>query len=72
MKVSNSIVQHYLNLNDEMMTVEQMADMLHISKWGVLKRIERGMIPAHKNGRRWYILKSELMKEIRSNNPSNF
>ena len=51
MKASNSIVQHYLNLNDEMMTVEQMADMLHISRWGVLKKIRSPRKTSSNTGR---------------------
>lgn len=55
-----------MNVNEEMLTVEKVAELMCISKWGVLKQIERGILPAHKNGRRWYILKSELVQYVRN------
>lgn len=63
---NNSIIAQFINLNEEMMTVEKVAEILCISKWGVLKQIERGVITAHKHGRRWYIMKSELMQQLRN------
>ena len=63
---NNSIVKQFVNINEQTLKVEETAELLGISKWGVLKRIERGLLPAHKNGRRWYVLKSELMDYLRS------
>ena len=62
---NNSIVRQFVNVNEEALKVEQTAELLGISRWGVLKRIERGLLPAHKDGRRWYVLKSELMEYLR-------
>lgn len=63
---SNSIVKQFVNVNDRPLKVEETAELLGISRWGVLKRIERGLLPAHKNGRRWYLMKSELIEYLRN------
>lgn len=63
---NNSIVKQFVNVNDMLLKVEEAAELLGISRWGVLKRIERGLLPAHKDGRRWYLLKSELIEYLRS------
>ena len=66
MEQSNSIVKQFVNVNDKPLKVEETAELLGISRWGVLKRIERGLLPAHKNGRRWYLMKSELIEYLRN------
>ena len=66
MEQSNSIVKQFVNVNDRPLKVEETAELLGISRWGVLKRIERGLLPAHKNGRRWYLMKSELIEYLRN------
>ncbi|MBR5657037.1 MAG: helix-turn-helix domain-containing protein [Prevotella sp.] len=63
---NNSIVKQFVNINEKPLKVEETAELLGIGRWGVLKRIERGLLPTHKNGRRWYVLKSELMDYIRN------
>jgi excisionase family DNA binding protein len=63
---SNSIVKQFVNVNDRPLKVEETAELLGISRWGVLKRIERGLLPAHKNGRRWCLMKSELIEYLRN------
>ena len=47
-------------------SVERLAEELGISRQAVRKLIERKLIPAHKNGRMWYILKSEYINSIRA------
>lgn len=47
-------------------SVERLAEELGISRQAVRKRIERKLIPAHKKGRMWYILKSEYINSIRA------
>lgn len=59
------IVQHLIDANDTIWSVAQLAAILGRSKWAVLKRIERGTIPAHKEGASWYILKSEYIAQLR-------
>lgn len=54
-----------MNVNDEMLSVDQVAEQLHIKRAAALKRIQRGQIPAHKQGKAWYVLKSEWMDTIR-------
>ena len=46
-------------------SVGALAKELGITKQAVRKRIERKLIPAHKKGRLWYILKSEYISAIR-------
>ena len=59
------VVQHIMNVNDEVWTVQQLARMLNLSVAAVQKRIQRGTIPAHKQGKYWYILKSEYIAYIK-------
>ena len=58
--------QIVIDSNEEVWSIEQMARMLGISAQGVRKRILRGFIKAHKEGRRWYVLKSEYISNLRS------
>lgn len=62
---NGSVVNSIVDINDEVLNVTQLSEMIGITKWGVLKRIERGIIPAHKEGRRWYVLKSEYVAQLR-------
>ena len=66
MERKNSVVNQLIDVNDTVLSVEDVAKMLRISSWGVRKRILRGQLPAHRQGRRLYILKSELVASIRS------
>lgn len=50
---------------DDLLYVEELADMLGMKKWGVLKRIQRGELPAIKCGKRYYFFKSRIMETIR-------
>ncbi|PVX56445.1 MULTISPECIES: helix-turn-helix domain-containing protein [Prevotellaceae] len=54
-----------LNTSDTVYTVPDIALMLGRKECTIRKRIEKGLIPAHKMGRCWYILKSELVAELR-------
>ena len=58
--------QIVIDQEETVWSVEQMAQMLGISAQAVRKRILRGLMPAHKNGRLWYILKSEYISRLRS------
>ena len=60
------VVQHLMNVNDEVWTVQQLADKLQLSVVAVQKRIQRGTIPAHKQGKYWYILKSEYIALLKN------
>ena len=61
-----NLVARLLDVNDEVFTTKELAGILGISKWGVLKRIKRGQIKAHKQGVSWYILKSEYVEMLRN------
>jgi len=66
MERKNNVVNKLIDVNDTVLSVEDVAEMLRISPWGVRKRILRGQLPAHKRGKRLYILKSELVDSIRT------
>lgn len=70
MRKNNTLAEKLVNATDSPLTVEKVADYLGITKWGVLKKIERGQLPAHKNGRRWYMMRSELVEYLKTDNPS--
>ena len=54
-----------LNTSDTVYTVPDIALMLGRKECTIRKRIEKGLIPAHKMGRRWHVLKSEFIAELR-------
>lgn len=58
--------QIVIDSEETVWSVENMAEILGISKQAVRKRILRKMIPAHKDGRLWYILKSEYISGLRA------
>lgn len=55
-----------IDQEETVMSVSALAKELGISTQAVRKRIERKLIPAHKKGRLWYILKSEYINAIRA------
>lgn len=61
----SSLLQRLADAQDEIMTVEDLSNLLGVTKWAVLKRIQRGSIKAHKEGAYWYILKSEYISHLR-------
>ena len=70
MRKNITLAERLANAADSILTVEKVAEFMGISKWGVLKKIERGQLPAHKNGRRWYMTRSELVDFLKTDNPS--
>lgn len=58
-------INRIIDINDEALYVEDLAEMLGVSKWGILKRIERGQLKAKKNGSRWYVMKSVLIRTLK-------
>lgn len=61
MLTANGIV----DATDTVYTVPDIAKMLQRKECTIRRRIENGLIPAHKMGRCWYILKSELVAGLR-------
>ena len=55
-----------VNTEDKVWNVQTLAQELGTNPDTVRKRIQRGLIPAHKEGRSWYILKSEYIRNLRS------
>ncbi len=60
------VLQYLINANDTVWNVKQFAAILGVSKWAILKRIQRGTLPAHRDGSAWYILKSEYIEFLKS------
>lgn len=54
-----------VDTSDTVYTVPDVARMFGRKECTIRKRIEKGLIPAHKMGRCWYILKSELVAGLR-------
>ncbi len=61
----DELKQIVIDSEETVWSVDAMAQMLGISTQAVRKRILRGLIPAHKDGRLWYILKSEYISRLR-------
>lgn len=55
-----------LNASDTVYTVRDIANMLGRKECTIRRRIENGLLPAHKVGRCWYILKSEFVDGLRN------
>ena len=62
----DELKQIVIDSEETVWTVSDVANMLKISEQAVRKRILRGRIPAHKEGRKLYILKSEYIKALKS------
>lgn len=62
----DELKQIVIDSEETVWSVDTMAQMLGISTQAVRKRILRGLIPAHKDGRLWYILKSEYISRLRA------
>ncbi len=62
----DELKQIVIDSEETVWRVENLAEMLGISCQAVRKRILRGLIPAHKDGHLWFILKSEYISRLRS------
>ena len=51
---------------ERVMSVNDFAKFVSKSPEAIRKRIQRGLIPAHKEGRFYYILKSEYVNALRN------
>lgn len=51
--------------SDEVMTIKQVCEMLHISTATAYRWIKEGRLPAHKIGRSTRFLRSEIIEAIR-------
>lgn len=68
MKRINPFSQQLINANDEMLTVEQVADMFKIKPASIRKKVQRGTIPSHKmrGSKRLWFSKVELLTLVKS------
>lgn len=53
-----------MNTEDEIMTINQVAEYLKISEITTYKLVQEGKIPAFKVGRHWRIMKEDLKEFI--------
>jgi excisionase family DNA binding protein len=56
--------------HNQVLTVEQAAELLHLHPVSVQRKARRGEIPAAKLGKRWIFLEIDLMACIRAQYPS--
>lgn len=64
-KTYEDLKQVVIDSEETIYSVETLAKELDTSVDAIRKRINRGLIPAHKNGRMWFILKSEYVRSLR-------
>ncbi len=65
MEKKRTITERYIDANDKVLTIKEAAKILGITPCGVRKRIYRNMLPRHKQGKRLYLLHSDLVGIIR-------
>ena len=61
----DDLKQVVIDSEETVYSVETLAKELNTTVDAIRKRINRGLIPAHKNGRMWFILKSEYVRPLR-------
>lgn len=52
-------------ITDEVLTAREMAEFLKISTLTLRKRVHAGDLPAHRMGRKWVFIKSEVLEWLR-------
>jgi excisionase family DNA binding protein len=53
-------------MRDEILTTREAADFLKVSPLTLRRRIHADSLPAHRMGRKWIFIKSELLDWLRS------
>ena len=68
MKKTNDLKQTLINANDELLSVEDVAEILRIKPSSVRKKAERGQLPYYKKplSKRLWFSKVELMGVIKN------
>ncbi len=64
-RTATDIIKTVRDNGDKVWNVKDLSNEIGLSPDAVRKRIQRGVIPAHKEGRSWYILKSEYISNLR-------
>lgn len=55
----------------EILTVQEVADLLRMNKAGVYKWLNDGVIPGYQRGRSWFIVRDELKEWMRQGSNSD-
>ena len=58
-------------MDDEFYSVEELADKLRLNIRTVRNKIQKKEIPAYKLHGRWYVIKSEMIRAIKSQGKRN-
>lgn len=58
--------QMIIDSEETIWSVAKLAELLGTTPQAIRKRINRGVIPAHKEGHSWYILKSEYIRNLKA------
>lgn len=64
---TDDLMQIVIDQEETIWDVTQLARELGTTPQAIRQRIRRGYIPAHKEGRKLYIIKSEYLKTLKSN-----
>lgn len=62
----NSKLRSLVDTQEVIYNIAQLAQVLNVTPNTIRKRIRRGIIPAHREGRYYYILKSEYVNALRN------
>lgn len=62
----NSKLRSLVDTQEVIYNIVQLAQVLNVTPNTIRKRIRRGIIPAHREGRYYYILKSEYVNALRN------
>ena len=60
------LYQRLIDCNDTVLNLDDAALFLGKSRGAVLKLCQRGHIPAHKQNKTWWLLKSEVVSWLRN------
>jgi excisionase family DNA binding protein len=58
-------MERSMSLEAEILTTKEAAKMLRVSQMTIRKLIKEDSLPAHKMGRKWIFLKSEVLDWIK-------
>ena len=62
----SSRLRSLVDTQEVIYNIAQLAQVLNVTPNTIRKRIRRGIIPAHREGRYYYILKSEYVNALRN------
>lgn len=63
---NTTLAQHIVDCNDTVMTLDDAGRFLGKTREAVKKMCQRGQIPAHKERKSWFLLKSEIVSWLRT------